>query len=246
MKLRIGNEAITVLFAKKRNKLWICQRICFYACQYDKTLMGSLTHELRNGAKNLNITDKICLMRYTLAVARVCNSQATKDLFNLIVLFENEITYSIWYIFLDAAQVVFNIINDDDVLAQSVTPRDRDEETHALLKHLTLRAMSKHGYQSVIDEALKRFKAFMNLKYIVYVETLIILILITFELNAYLAPALRNVVYSIEIEHGGIIKSETLFVNARLINLCEQFDEIILEKETTQQAPYEKNENNKT
>ncbi|ETN97799.1 Aminopeptidase N precursor [Reticulomyxa filosa] len=181
MKLRIGNETITVLFEKKKqivdlpkNTKWVhlnADSSGFYACQYDKTLMESLTHALRSGDKNLNLHKRAI-------------PQATENLLNLIVSFENETAYSIWFTVLDAAQAVFHIINDDDVLAQQFKAfmrkvlltvfkkidwqgdKDEDEETHALLRPLILSEMSRYCYQPVIDEALKRFKAFMNLKYV--------------------------------------------------------------------------------
>ncbi|ETO13693.1 Aminopeptidase N precursor [Reticulomyxa filosa] len=229
MKLRIGNETITVLLEKKKqivdlpkNTKWVhlnADSIGFYACQYDKTLMESLTHALRSGDKNLNISDKICLVRDTLAIAQAGNPQATENLLNLIASFENETSYSIWFTILDAAQAVFHIINDDDVLAQQFKAlmrkvllpvfkkidwqgdKDEDEETQALLRPLILSAMSKYGYQPVIDEALKRFKAFINLN---DEEKK------TDGQKAYLAPALRNAVYSIAIKYGGKEEFDTL------------------------------------
>ncbi|ETO07615.1 hypothetical protein RFI_29777, partial [Reticulomyxa filosa] len=192
MKLRIGHETITVLFEHKKqvidlpkNAGWIhlnADSTGFYACQYDKEMMNTLANALQKGDKHLTELDKVCLVRDSLAVAESIVPGATENLLNLIISFKNEKSYPVWDTLLNAAQNIRHIIDKDEDIGKHFDsimrdtllplfkdlgwegPKDEDADIESLLRPLALSSIAKYGYQPVIDEALNRFRTFMNLR----------------------------------------------------------------------------------
>jgi len=130
VKLRIGNETKRVLFEKKKevielpkNAKWVhlnADSIGFYACQYDKGMMDSLTEALQKKDQNLTELDKVCLVRDSLAIAESGAPGATENLLNLIISFKNDQSQPVWDTVLTAASSIRHIIDTDEELGKKI------------------------------------------------------------------------------------------------------------------------------
>ncbi|ETO01854.1 hypothetical protein RFI_35586, partial [Reticulomyxa filosa] len=85
-------------------------------------------------------------------------------------------------------------------------PKDEDADIESLLRPLALSSIAKYGYQPVIDEALNRFRTFMNLRKLVLFNLLNYVNINdkqSGDNKSNIPSSLRSVVYAVVVKNGG-------------------------------------------